>query len=290
MAAYPSANLASSGFGVPPMSTVAAPAGLTPSPPGLWQPPGLGSVDGLPPAVVAQPPSVTTPDLVTATATAPGLGTAKEISGTIESQVMKLIEQARHDTESKVKVELKQIRDAMMVLDQQLDQLLAQLDAIEPREPREPSLDAEAVSRLQKIEQQWGQEIKTLKQELHQTILAHNHNSDLMKHHKETIEVLRERCGKLQSSNVKTSGIQQQLIQLDARLKQQQNHRKLEPLFERVAAVEQRLAAAATQNAAWPYRAMPPVGMMPPGLGAAGSMMQGKGAAYKCPTDEEVQL
>merc|ERR1719461_2056883 len=113
-------------------------------------------------------------------------------------------------------------------MDSRLDALLVQLDGIEPQEPAEPHMDAEAIGRLlSKIEQQWGQEIRTLKQELHQTILAHNHNADLIKHHKDTVDALRERCAKLQGSSGKTSEIQQQLQRLDARLKQQQKQRKL---------------------------------------------------------------
>jgi len=237
----------------------------------------------------------------------------REISGTIEGQVQRLIEQARHDTESKVKLDLKQIRDAMLAMDARLDHLLEQLDGLEPPKAAEPPLDAETVGNLlSKIEQQWGQEIRTLKQELHQTILAHNHNADLIKHHKDTIDALRERCAKMQNNNVKTSEIQQQLQKLDTRLKQQQKQRKLEPLFERLAALEQRVAAAA-QGAAWRYPGIPPVvppgmpappGVLPsmmPGMGTAVAGMPGKGAgakatpkpidkaAYRCPTDEEVQ-
>merc|ERR1719414_1978872 len=106
-------------------------------------------------------------------------------------------------------------------MDTRLDQLLAELDGIEPR--AEPPLDSEHIGQLlSKIEQQWGQEIRTLKEELHQTILAHNHNADLIKHQKDTIDALRERCAKLQGSNVKTSEIQQQLQRIDIKVKQQQ--------------------------------------------------------------------
>lgn len=202
----------------------------------------------------------------------------KEISGTIEAQVSRLIEQARHDTESKVKSELKSIRDAMVAMDQQLDGLLAQLDGMQPRQPTEQSLDAEAVgSLLSKIEQQWGQEIRTLKQELHQTILAHNHNADLIKHHKDTIDALRDRCVRIQGGSVKTTEIQQHLQRLDARLKQQQKQRKLEPLFERLTALEGRISlaaqAAAVQGAAaWRYAAAAAAaGSAAPGPGLLGA-------------------
>jgi len=217
----------------------------------------------------------------------------KEISSAIEAKVSGLIEEARLDTESKVKMELKSIRDAMMGLDRRLDEMISQLEGVGQQEPAETPLAAETVGQfLSKIEQQWGQEIRTLKQELHQMILAHNHNADLIKHHKDTIDALRDRCVKLQSGSVKTPEIQQQLLRLDMRLKQQQKQRKLEPLYDRLATLEQRVAAAA-QTAAWRYPAMPPAAMMPPGMGpAAGGIIPGKGggtkAAYKCPTDEEV--
>eukprot|EP00411_Alexandrium_monilatum_P072389 CAMPEP_0175557388 /NCGR_PEP_ID=MMETSP0096-20121207/35348_1 /TAXON_ID=311494 /ORGANISM="Alexandrium monilatum, Strain CCMP3105" /LENGTH=336 /DNA_ID=CAMNT_0016860533 /DNA_START=76 /DNA_END=1085 /DNA_ORIENTATION=+ len=282
------------------------------SPPGLWQPPGLGGLAAGPPT--QPPPPATAPPPPSAAALAAGafsIGAVgegredlqKEISSTIEAQVSRLIEQARHDTESKVKMELKQIRDVMMTLDGRLDQLIGQLDGMEPRESPEPHLDAETVGHLlSKIEQQWGQEIRTLKQELHQTILAHNHNADLIKHHKDTIDALRERCVRLQGNSVKTTEIQAQLARLDARLKQQQKQRKLEPLLDRLTVLEQKVAAAAHwrfQNmgvgatgdagaagsgAAAAAAAATGVGLAPPAVPKSGEK-----AAFKCPTDEEVQ-
>merc|ERR1719460_1648706 len=120
---------------------------------------------------------------------------------------------------------------------------------MEPQESAETALDAEAVGQLlSKIEQQWGQEIRMLKQELHQTILAHNHNADLIKHHKDTIDALRERCTKLQSSKGRSSEFLTQMQRLDARLKQQQKSRKLEPIFERLQRLEQQVAISASRN------------------------------------------
>lgn len=301
---------------VPDFRMASFPGGLDPAPgqaPGLAAPPGISRSPG--PMGEAQPPGLwPAPGPAAGAAGAPGepgreFDLQKAISGTIESQVQRLIEQARHDTEAKVKTELKQIRDAMMAIDSRLDQLLVQLDGLEPPKATEPPLDAEAVGQLlSRIEQQWGQEIRTLKQELHQTILAHNHNADLIKHHKDTIDALRERCSKFQNTNVKTSEIHQQLQRLDTRLKQQQKQRKLEPLFERLTALETRLHTARSAWGGYPGMPVPP-GMPPPGMppgmmmpgmaggkgaGSKGGAAQAKAggsekAAYRCPTDEEVQ-
>jgi len=211
-----------------------------------------------------------------------------EISGTIASQVGRLLEQARLDTENKVKVELKGLRDVMVTIDGRLDQLLAQLDGIEPH--TEPPLDAEHIGQvLSKIEQHWGQEIRTLKEELHQTILAHNHNADLIKHHKDTIDALRDRCQRFQGRGTATSAeIHQQLSRLDALARQQQTQWEMGPLFERLAPLERRVAerSFAARSAAWRYPAMPPMPMMPgmrPPMGTPAAMMASMGAPGLAP-------
>jgi hypothetical protein len=198
----------------------------------------------------------------------------KDVSGTIEAQVARLIDQARVQTESKVKIELKQVRDAMLAMDAQLDQLLLQLEGMEVQDVNH-QMDVDVIGQLlSKLEETHRQEIRTLKQELHQTILAHNHNADLIKHHKDTIDALTEKCQKLKVDPVKTYESQQHLQELARRLKQQQLQRKLEPLHERITNLEQRVVAAA-QNAWRGYPTMPlgmsmPLGI-PPAVLAANS-------------------
>eukprot|EP00434_Breviolum_minutum_P044308 symbB.v1.2.039558.t1/scaffold6646.1/size16504/2 len=54
----------------------------------------------------------------------------------------------------------------MVAMDERLDQMLAHLDGLQPQENAD-TLTAEAVAQLlSKTEQQWGQEIRTLKQDL----------------------------------------------------------------------------------------------------------------------------
>jgi len=230
------------------------------NPPALWQPPGSP----------ASSPAAAERGLAP---TGQGIETElqKEIQVTIENQVKRLIEQARLETENLVKVELKHIRDMMTAIGGNLDQMIVQLDDLESTPSAEAPLDGEIIGHiLSKIEQQWGQEIKTLKQELHQTIVAHNHNADLIKHHEDSIDSLRDRCVKMQNANSKTSEIQAQLQKVDARLKAQMKLRKLEPLFERLSDLEKKIAVAASASqgaaaAAWRGYAGMPAGM-PPGI------------------------
>jgi len=253
-------------------------------------PPGLGPACGPP----SEPPPPAPPGLFLGGGGSRGGAPAQnddgalekqaEISGTIQAQVQRLLEQARLDTEAKVKVELKQIRDVMVQMDTRLDTLIAQLDSAEPR--ADPPLDEQQIgATLSKIEQTWGHEIRTLKEELHQTILAHNHNADLIKHHKDTIDTLRDRCNRLQASGPRGGPeMQQQIGRLEALSRQQQQtHAKISPLFERLTNLEQNVRAAVTaRSAAWRYPAIPP---MVPGMRAglaAGlnpSMLASMGAA-----------
>merc|ERR1712194_370387 len=65
------------------------------------------------------------------------------------------------------------------------------------------------------------------------------------------LDALTERSHKISGSNVKTTEVQQQLQRLDVRLKQQQKQRKLEPLFERLNALEVCVARAGQQGSAY---------------------------------------
>merc|ERR1719238_1740722 len=91
-----------------------------------------------------------------------------------------------------------------------------------------------------------------------------------MKHQKDALDLLRtelESRGST-SDNDRLKLAKQQLAKADTLLKGQQKQRKLEPLFRRLAAIEQRLAACR-----WPMSMMG--GMAHPGMGMAGMGMPG---------------
>lgn len=195
-----------------------------------------------------------------------------EILARIGDRVTQLLGAARKDSESKVKAELGAMHAIMGKMDSSIDALVRQLDEIEeaPEQAVEPQTVAQA---LAKLEQQWGKELGKLKQELHQTIYAHNHNADLMKHQKDALDAIRTELEmqKTPNDSDRVKLAKQQLNKADSLLKGQQKARKLEPLFRRLAVIEQKIAACR-----WPGGMMP--GMMPgmaPGMGMPPGMGMG---------------
>mmetsp|Transcript_85671 Transcript_85671/g.135277 ORF Transcript_85671/g.135277 Transcript_85671/m.135277 type:complete len:304 (-) Transcript_85671:79-990(-) len=231
------------------------------------------------------PPSSPPPPANGQTAQAPpasevGTDLRKEILARIGDQVNTLLMQAKKDSESKVKFELKALNDVMRQMEERLDAITGQLDEMEetPKQAVEPATVAQA---LAKLEQQWGKELGKLKQELHQTIFAHNHNADLMKHQKDALDQIRQEIDSQKASpgNERIKMAKDKLAKADAMLKNQQKQRKLEPLFRRLTTLESKLMAwrwpMGMMGQMGPMGGMPPMGMppmpgaQPPGLNMA---------------------
>ncbi|CAE7476184.1 unnamed protein product, partial [Symbiodinium necroappetens] len=125
----------------------------------------------------------------------------QEISNKIGQQVQTLLLQAKKESEQKVTAELKLLHHAMQEMDSRLDGLVKQLDDMQVQPNQEALEQAAVVQALAKVEQQWGKELGKLKGELHQTIFAHNHNADLMKYQKETLDKIRQEIDSRNNSN-----------------------------------------------------------------------------------------
>jgi hypothetical protein len=171
----------------------------------------------------------------------------------------------------------------MKVLDRSLDQIVVTLDELEEPTQTEASLGASTVTELiRKIEERWGIEIQALKQELHQTILAHNHNADLVKHHKDTIAEFRERLDAPQRSSAKIPDLQRKVKSFDASLKklQEQKPQKLfDTISRRLEEVEAKISLC-MPSPFLGYAGMSPMGMtglpgMPPGMHGPPGMLPG---------------
>lgn len=197
----------------------------------------------------------------------------QDILQAIGEKVTLLLGAAKKDSESKVKAELMALNNIVRDMDTRVDEIVKQLDEIEdnPAQAVEPQTVAQA---LAKLEQQWGKELGKLKQELHQTIYAHNHNADLMKHQKDVLDSLRTELDGSQQSlagdseRVKLAKLN--ITKAEALNKRYPNSEKakLEPLFRRLAAIEQQIAVSRFPMGGVP--GMPPHPGMMPGMVAPG--------------------
>merc|ERR1719486_345716 len=84
-------------------------------------------------------------------------------------------------------------------------------------------------TKIAQLESKWSSEVKALKQDLHRTILAHNHNSDLMRHHRDALDEARRK-------------LDAQIEKVDRMLRAgQAKQRALDALTERLTALEQQV-------------------------------------------------
>lgn len=236
----------------------APPPSVPPPPaPGLSGPPGVTGPSPDAPTSLPPPPATEVPP-APAAATSSGAEVQGDILQKISEQVKHRLLQARKDSEGKVKAELKVLNDNLTALDARLDQFSQSLDELETS-LKPDSLDAAQVRKaLSAVEQQWGKELGKLKQELHQTIYAHNHNADLMKFQKDSLEQLRADLRERRPpAPDQLRHAKNQLHKFDALLKEQQRQRQIEPLLVRLAALEQRIAAA------WRWPGMGTAGLPP---------------------------
>eukprot|EP00931_Biecheleriopsis_adriatica_P086042 TRINITY_DN6077_c0_g2_i1.p1 TRINITY_DN6077_c0_g2~~TRINITY_DN6077_c0_g2_i1.p1 ORF type:complete len:320 (+),score=110.93 TRINITY_DN6077_c0_g2_i1:104-1063(+) len=210
-----------------------APPGLSPAP-GLAPPPGaLMGANGCSGAEEAGGPDL-----------------RQEVSAKIAAQVQSLLLQAKKESEQKVTAELKLLHSVMQEMDARLDNITKQLDELpQQSRPAEAMEQAAVVQALAKVEQQWGKELRKLKGELHQTIFAHNHNADLMRHQKETLDNICKEIGAHSNSDAASAKVQvakEQLAKVQNLQKGALKQKKLEPLVQRMAALEQKIAATAS--------------------------------------------
>lgn len=169
-----------------------------------------------------------------------GLQLHDEIASLIGTQVEHMIMKAKDDSERKVRNELVKMREMTDILNDKIEKLYERMAA----RPTGDTVDRNSLGQLlQKIEHRWGKELATLKQELHQTILAHNHNADLMRHHKDALDHLRTQLE--QKSVPHVDQIHSQLAKVDQLLQQDgYKQRKLDALMQWVDMMEAQAAGA----------------------------------------------
>lgn len=219
-----------------------------------------------------------------------------DLAAAIGQQVEKMIVQAKKDSEARVRHELNIARTQL----QQMEALVTDLGERVSRCVRtngsgvpDPSIVVDRTFLSQKIaqlEQKWSSEVKALKQDLHRTILAHNHNSDLMRHHRDALDEARRRLDS--QVHLKADQVDAQIEKVDRMLRASlAKQRALDMLTERLTQLELQVnemipGASAMQN---PFAAML---ASPPGIAGVGALGQSSGKKKKdgdVPSAEEVR-
>eukprot|EP00933_Yihiella_yeosuensis_P006214 TRINITY_DN110900_c0_g1_i1.p1 TRINITY_DN110900_c0_g1~~TRINITY_DN110900_c0_g1_i1.p1 ORF type:complete len:309 (-),score=111.74 TRINITY_DN110900_c0_g1_i1:410-1336(-) len=194
-----------------------------------------------------------------------------DVASAIGQQVEQMILQAKKDSEARVRHELNVARN-------QLQQMEAHITDLSERVARgarsngsaaDPSQTVDRAflsQKIQQLEQKWGSEVKALKQDLHRTILAHNHNSDLMRHHRDALDEARKKLEAV--TQPKAEQVDAQIEKVDRMLRVSvAKQRALDALTERLTAMELQVAEMFPVSAG----AGAFGGMMPPGIVDAGA-------------------
>lgn len=175
---------------------------------------------------------------------APGAApeTHTDMAREIGQQVENMILIAKRQSEQKVGVEIERIKKRMTAMTQKIQTITERVNRIEPSTEGLPK--AELQRSIAKLEEVWESEVDTLKHELWQTIQAHNHNADLMKHHTEAIDQIQ---GKLDETapNPEVEHIQAQMAQLEKAMQREQaKQQQMDQFIQRLSVVQQQLVSA----------------------------------------------
>jgi len=220
-----------------------------------------------------------------------------DVASAIGQQVEQMILQAQKDSETRVRHELSNARTQLQQMETVLNALTERVSTSARQNGAGVSDSPQTVDRsflTQKIsglEQKWGSEVKALKQDLHRTILAHNHNSDLMRHHRDALDEARRKLDA--QAQPKAEQVDAQIDKVDRMLRAgQAKQRALDALTERLATLEQQVEIVPNAQLPGAYPGMMPglAGMgVPPGVERETSAPKGRAKKEDPPTDDDIR-
>jgi len=166
----------------------------------------------------------------------------KQIAHEIGVQVEKMILDAKIASETKVGKEIGKIGQKMNAIHEKMKGVGERVSRLDS--------NVEALTRswlsksIAKLEEVWESEVSTLKHELWQTIQAHNHNADLLKHHKDAIDGIVNRA--ISEAEATTSPeleqVHAQTLQIEKILQREAvKEQQMDQLMHRLAVVQQQL-------------------------------------------------
>merc|ERR1719166_65420 len=134
-----------------------------------------------------------------------------DIARDIGQQVERMILEAKHTSEQKVGKEIQRVKAKIEQISEKIKLVNERVSRLEPGS--HGMLKSDLAKSIQKLEEVWEGEVGTLKHELWQTIQAHNHNADLLKHHKDAIDQVQNRMQ--ENPNPEIEQVHAQLMQLE---------------------------------------------------------------------------
>eukprot|EP00434_Breviolum_minutum_P010459 symbB.v1.2.009224.t1/scaffold582.1/size184522/10 len=172
-----------------------------------------------------------------------------------------MILDAKLASETKVGKEVQKIKQKMEAMAEKIKMINDRVTAVEPN--KNGVLKTELQSSIAKLEEVWEGEVSTLKHELWQTIQAHNHNADLLKHHKDAIDQVQARMTE-SAPTPELDQVHAQLLQVDKVLQREMaKEAQMDQLMTRLTLVHQQLFDTWGSGAPVP----------PPGMGGIGAKL-----------------
>mmetsp|Transcript_5527 Transcript_5527/g.12544 ORF Transcript_5527/g.12544 Transcript_5527/m.12544 type:complete len:261 (+) Transcript_5527:97-879(+) len=164
-----------------------------------------------------------------------------DIARDIGQQVEIMILEAKHQSESKVGKEIQKVKAKMEAMGEKIKHISERVARMEPG--TRGLLKSDLQRSIAKLEEVWEGEVGTLKHELWQTIQAHNHNADLLKHHKDAIDHVQGRMTEV-TPNPELEQVHAQLMQVDKVMQRElAKEQQMDQLMSRLTVVQQQLSA-----------------------------------------------
>jgi len=142
-----------------------------------------------------------------------------DIARDVGQQVERMILLAKHNSETKVGQEVMKIKLKMEAIHEKLRKVSEKVGRLEKVNGTTSKDLRSSIARLEEV---WEGEVGTLKHELWKTVQAHNHNADLLKHHKDAIDQLQGRLNE-GFANPELDRVHEQLLQVDRSLQNEQD-------------------------------------------------------------------
>mmetsp|Transcript_98344 Transcript_98344/g.205113 ORF Transcript_98344/g.205113 Transcript_98344/m.205113 type:complete len:271 (-) Transcript_98344:301-1113(-) len=205
-------------------------------------------------------------------------GALQEIARDVGKQVEMMILKAKVASETKVSTEISRLSKKMFEIQSKIERIQYKLAQRNPNMANAMRKD-DLKWRIQKLEDVWESEVSTLKHELWQTIQAHNHNADLMKHHKEAIDQVEHRVAEASNPSPELKQLQDQLASFDRVVESEQaKQKKIDDLMHRLNQIQ--TTVLSLQQSPWAGASLSAGASPQLGLGGPGGAPSGAGGAH----------